>query len=129
MKKNLSLMLAAILTCGSMFIACSNDVDNPVIPTPDPIITGEWFAIVNISDYDEDSDEDRLPTTDSSSVVVRAWQLPDSTGYLYYVAHQNTYVDMLPLWTTLIYSQNSLSSKFIHKNYRVEYFWPNDMRY
>ena len=57
MKKNLSLMLAAILTCGSMFIACSNDVDNPVIPTPDPIITGEWFAIVNISDYDEDSDE------------------------------------------------------------------------
>jgi hypothetical protein len=32
-------------------------VDNPVIPTPDPVITGEWFAIVNISDYDEDSDE------------------------------------------------------------------------
>ena len=57
MKKNLLMMLAAILTCGSMFISCSNDVDNPVTPTPDPVITGEWFAIVNISDYDEDSDE------------------------------------------------------------------------
>ena len=87
------------------------------------------FPKDELVEYDEDRDEDRLHTTDSSSVVVRAWQLPDSTGYLYYVAHQNTYVDMLPLWTTLIYSPNSLSSKFIHKNYRVEYFWPNDMRY
>lgn len=58
MKKNLLLMVAAILTCGSMFISCSNDVDNPVIPTPDPVITGEWFTVVNRSDYSEYSDDD-----------------------------------------------------------------------
>ena len=80
-------------------------------------------------EYNSDKEEMELITADSSTVVVRAWQLPDSTGYLYYVAHQNTYVDMLPLWTTMIYSPSSISSKFIHKNYRVEYFWPNDMRY
>ena len=87
------------------------------------------FPKDELVEYDEERGEDWLHKTDSSSVVVRAWQLPDSAGYVYYVAHQNTYGDMLPLWTTLIYSPTSLSGKFIHKNYKVENFWPNDMRY
>ena len=36
MKKNLLWMLAAILACGSMFTSCTNGVDNPVTPIPDP---------------------------------------------------------------------------------------------
>ena len=36
MKKNIFLMLAAILTCGTMFTACSAELDYPVAPTPDP---------------------------------------------------------------------------------------------
>ena len=80
-------------------------------------------------EYNSNKEEMEFLTADSSTVVVRAWQLPDSVGYLYYVAHQDTYMDMLPMWTTLIYSPTSLSKKFIHKNYKVEYFWPSDMRY
>lgn len=87
------------------------------------------FPKDELVEYDEAKGMDWLHKTDSSSVVVRAWQLPDSKGYVYYVAHQDTYADMLPLWTTLIYSPASLSKKFIHKNYSVEHFWPNDMRY
>ena len=80
-------------------------------------------------EYNSDKGEMEFLTADSSSVVVRAWQLPDSAGYIYYVAHQDYYVDMLPTWTILIYSPTSLSKKFIHKNYKVEHFWPSDMRY
>jgi hypothetical protein len=36
MKKNLLWMLAAILTCGAMFTSCTNGLDNPVYPAPDP---------------------------------------------------------------------------------------------
>lgn len=80
-------------------------------------------------EYNQNKGELELFTADSSSVIVRAWQLPDSIGYLYYVAHQDYYIDMLPTWTILIYSPTSLSNKFIHKNYVVENFWPTNMRY
>ena len=80
-------------------------------------------------EYNPDKDDLELFTADSSSVVARVWQLPDSTGYLYYVAHQDYYIDMLPTWTTLIYSPTSLTKKFIHKNYKVDNFMPTDKRY
>lgn len=73
MKKNLLWMMVAILTCGSMLTSCTND-DNPVIPIPDPVITGEWFAVVNHSDYSElgsDDIEYVLLTFDEDGVMTQ----------------------------------------------------------
>ena len=36
MKKNLSWMFGAILSCAAMFTSCNNAIDNPVTPMPEP---------------------------------------------------------------------------------------------
>ena len=76
MKKNLLWMLAVILSCGEFFTSCSDDGDNsPVIPTRTDKLMGEWFASVNLIDYDEDSDEDEVEyilfTLDEEGVVTQ----------------------------------------------------------
>ena len=57
-------LLLALASLLALMTSCITEVDNPVIPTPDPVITetltGEWFATVNRHDYDEDSDEDEI---------------------------------------------------------------------
>ena len=48
MKKKLHWMLAAILTCGSMFTSCTSEEDNPVNPTPDPVPDEAAMFIQNV---------------------------------------------------------------------------------
>ena len=112
MRKNLLWMLAAILSCGAMFTSCSNDEDDPVIPTSTETLIGEWFTTVNRHDYDKDCDEDEveyiLLSFDEDGVMTQKIYFGSTTEAIRYwermhrhgiytineVAHSLTYVNI-----------------------------------
>ena len=95
MKKFLSRNRALLLALASLLAlmtSCTTEVDNPVIPPPDPVITetltGEWFATVNCHDYNEDSDEDEIEyvlfSFDEDGVVTQDVYIGSKTSPLKY---------------------------------------------
>ena len=85
-------LLLALASLLALMTSCITEVDNPVIPTPDPVITetltGEWFATVNRHDYDEDSDEDEIEyvlfSFDEDGVVTQDVYIGSKTSPLKY---------------------------------------------
>ena len=46
MKKSVLWVMAAILTCGFAITSCTNEIDNPVVPDPQPVVPDQASMFV-----------------------------------------------------------------------------------